>query len=248
MATKDTARRENPKNPYLSNLSRAGKDPYHMHKILFGGGSIKPEEISQLQFDDHAKITVTPARDADGMSHTCFFLLPGIRNLKRKPVITDGCAGVGGNVLSFILSGFFSQVNAVEINENRANMLQHNVTVIRKITPANIQKGSYNDLYSTLKQDIVFLDPPWGGVTYKVLDKIQLFLSDENGQKHLAKIIKDLFLHTQTMYVVWKAPFNFDLQDMKEMTSEYGGDVLLLQHFSKYNLFYVAHPKLRISK
>jgi hypothetical protein len=73
-------------------------------------------EIAQLQADKEALYSITPAQDANTMSRLCANL-PGMRDLRRKPVITDGCACVGGNVMSFALSGACAQVNAVEFDD-----------------------------------------------------------------------------------------------------------------------------------
>jgi len=173
--------------------------PKYYEKLLFlfetyavGDPHLTRSEIAQLQADEQALYSITPAQDANTMSRLCANL-PGMRDLGRKPVITDGCACVGGNVMSFALSGAYAQVNAVEFDESRARMLEHNVNVIRGRAPCtvNIVTGSYIALMYTLSQDIVFLDPPWGGPDYKDLDTVSLSLGD----KHLADIVHDLHVH-----------------------------------------------------
>jgi 16S rRNA G966 N2-methylase RsmD len=205
-------------------------------------------EIAQLQADAQALYSITPAQDANTMSRLCANL-PGMKNLGRKPVITDGCACVGGNVMSFALSGLYAQVNAVEFDESRAQMLEHNVSVIRGRAPCpvNVVTGSYIALMHTLSQDIVFLDPPWGGPGYKDLDTVSLFLSD----KHLADIVHDLHSHGQTRYVVWKAPSNFAIDEMKEKLKKFELEMNVLENFFqqkgsdklKYVLYYVELSK-----
>ncbi len=212
------------------------------HKIprnkrwLFENGHLRESEIDQLQTDNEGLYSITPANDANTMSVLCANL-DGLQNLGRKPVITDGCACVGGNVLSFALSGLFAEVNAVELDVARARMLEHNVHVIRDgvKTPVHILTGSYNELRQTLAQDIVFLDPPWGGPEYKKANSVNLFL----GETHLADIVHDLHADSQTQYVVWKAPQNFALDAMSERIKEFGLEVKVLKNFSRYILFYV---------
>lgn len=206
------------------------------YRWLFRNGYLTESEIDQLQADDVALYSITPANDANTMSMLCA-RLPGMQDLGRKPVITDGCACVGGNVLSFALSGLFAEVNAVEFDGSRARMLEHNMEVIRaraKI-PVNILTGSYTELMHTLSQDIVFLDPPWGGPDYKQQKSVELFL----GEKHLADVVYDLHSDSQTKYVVWKAPTNFAFDEMSERIKTFGLEAKVLMAFRKYILYYV---------
>ena len=234
--------------------------PKYYEKLLFlfetyavGDPHLTRSEIAQLQADEQALYSITPAQDANTMSRLCANL-PGMRDLGRKPVITDGCACVGGNVMSFALSGAYAQVNAVEFDESRARMLEHNVNVIRGRAPCtvNIVTGSYIALMYTLSQDIVFLDPPWGGPEYKDLDTVSLSLGD----KHLADIVHDLHVHDlhsdgKTRYVVWKAPSNFAIDEMKEKLKKFELEMNVLENFFqqkgsdklKYVLYYVELSK-----
>ena len=213
------------------------------YRWVFQNGYLRESEIKQLQTDDTGLFSITPAKDANRMSALCANL-PGIQDLGRKPVITDGCACVGGNVLSFALSGLFAEVNAVELDAARARMLEHNVAVIRDRVqiPVNILTGSYTDLMQTLRQDIVFLDPPWGGPGYKTQKSVNLFLGDS----HLADVIHNVFSNTETIYVVWKAPTNFDEVEMSTRTKELGFDIMVLERFAKYILYY--SQKERVEK
>ena len=78
-------------------------------------------------------------------------------------VITDGTSCIGGNTWAF--ASTFGWVHAVELDFLHFSFLQHNMS----------QMGLYNISYyhdnfisqiGKLRQDILFLDPPWGGVQY----------------------------------------------------------------------------------
>jgi predicted RNA methylase len=202
--------------------------------------------------DDVALFSITPAPDADIMSR----LIAGLddvdpQKLGRLPVITDGCACVGGNVISFACSGRFSKVNAVEFDQKRADMLKHNVSVIegrKESSPpaaTSVKSGSYLDLMRELHQDIVFLDPPWGGPEYKDVARVPLYL----GNRHLADIVADLSRASSasvngTRYVVFKAPKNFDIDDMRRRLGQKTNHrVQLLRGFKKMDLYSVHLPE-----
>jgi hypothetical protein len=121
---------------------------------------------------------------------------------KKYPlVVTDGTACVGGNVLSFC--DFFTHVNAIENDTTRVEMLRHNVQVLQK-TNARCIHANYLDVMLELQQDVVFLDPPWGGPEYKDLAKVDLFL----GGLPLHEICTRL--QASAKCVVLKVPSNFD--------------------------------------
>ena len=55
-----------------------------------------------------------------------------------------------------------------------------------------------------LIQDVVFIDPPWGGPDYKIKDECTLLLDNVN----VLDIINNLYHFTR--FVALKAPNNFD--------------------------------------
>jgi hypothetical protein len=116
-------------------------------------------------------------------------------------VVTDGTACVGGNVLSFC--DYFAHVNAVECDATRVQMLRHNLAVLGKDNATCIH-ASYLDVMLALTQDVVFLDPPWGGPEYKELAKVDLYLDDIPLHDICAR------LQGHAACVVLKVPSNFD--------------------------------------
>lgn len=163
--------------------------------------------------DRVAKFSVTPYKQAEEMSEM-FLNLPGIT---EDSTITDGTACVGGNAVSF--ARHFKRVNAVEMDKERCEMLAHNIEACRKhgVNDPNLAfKGSVyvymGDCLSfipRLRQDIVFLDPPWGGKSYKERSAVSLFLSSMPIHDFVAKCAK------WCKYVALKLPFNADVSAIK---------------------------------
>jgi len=69
----------------------------------------------------------------------------------------------------------------------------------------SIMQGDCLNLCQTLKQDILFLDPPWGGKKYSERDAVPLYLSGCPLHKVCAKLGK------LCRYLTVKLPFNADL-------------------------------------
>ena len=123
-------------------------------------------------------------------------------------------------------------------------MLDHNVSVIeqrphhRSRTQVRVYGADYLKLMCELQQDIVYIDPPWGGPGYQDKPKLQLSL----GGKHLAEIISDLHqtrCKTGTKYVVFRAPLNLDVEDMNSRLRNSKLSMSVRKRFKKYNLCYV---------
>ena len=133
-------------------------------------------------------------------------LRPYVERRVGKPmdqcVLTDGTACVGGDALSF--SRHFGHVHAVEANPTHAAMLTHNLTTVYGRTNVTVHEGDYTKLAHRLEQDVIFLDPPWGGRAYKGNRQTPLFLSNIPVAHLVAKRLRG-----RAKVVVLKVPTNY---------------------------------------
>ena len=225
--------------------SRAG-GPRHASKkhYLFDGGVTRFTEAEcrdGIQLDDVGMFSTTAAPVAQQISkHIANLFTPAER--ARGLSVTDGCACCGGNVLSFARCGFFAKVTAVEFDAKRHAMLASNVKfALRGVASppvTDVRCGSYLDLLRVLKQDVVFLDPPWGGIDYKKEKFVPLFLGD----RHLADIVNDLrrdAARSGTKCVVLKVPRNFHIAELRDRLAL---PVPLLAPLKKMDLYVVRFP------
>ena len=111
------------------------------------------------------------------MAEHCFASL-----LSIATVITDATACVGGNTVSF--ARHFKKVQAIELDESRFHQLTHNLRLISTfysgsyfLGEVTLHKGDCLNVCAQLKQDVVFVDPPWGGSAYKKQCGSELYLS-----------------------------------------------------------------------
>jgi 16S rRNA G966 N2-methylase RsmD len=117
-------------------------------------------------------------------------------------VVTDATACVGGATYAF--AQVFRRVVAIELDKTRYDFLRHNVTVLGMGERVQCMWGDARQICPTLCQDIIFLDPPWGGPDYKTQEKVSLFLSGEK----LSDVCRNMA--TSTKYIAIKVPTNFD--------------------------------------
>lgn len=122
--------------------------------------------------------------------------------------IVDCTAGVGGNTLSFATA--FQRVVSVEINKRRSACLAQNVVRHRcgnvEVFNSNVLHLIHTDMFKDAH--IFFVDPPWGGVSYKYKALVSLAIS---GVK-IHEVVRRLAKHALSVRVVGiKVPCNFDM-------------------------------------
>lgn len=104
--------------------------------------------------------SVTPEKIAEHIAERC-----------QCDVIVDAFCGVGGNAIQFAFS--CNHVIAIDIDPTRLACAKHNAQIYGVENRISFILGDFFQLAPTLKADVVFLSPPWGGPEYiskKVFD------------------------------------------------------------------------------
>jgi hypothetical protein len=122
--------------------------------------------------------------------------------------LTDATACMGGDLVRF--SGYFKIITGVEIDTNNFNLLIQNC---KKFDCKNVIlfNQDYLEIYDKLKQDVIYLDPPWGGTDYKNKDIISLKIGD----LELWELIKLIKHKKLTNFIFIKAPMNVCLNNIE---------------------------------
>lgn len=180
-----------------------------------------------ILMDDVSKYSITLPDKADIISEIIkknYQLIFPNDNLDEL-TITDAMACVGGNTLSFSTS--FKNVNANEINTTRFQYLVHNMKQYEK-TNILFYNDNYLNLIQKLKQNIVFIDPPWGGPIYKSQYKMDIMIQKDVipeakedtsiplKELKLDEIIDDIFLNPDTKMIIYKLPINHNIENFKK--------------------------------
>jgi 16S rRNA G966 N2-methylase RsmD len=159
-----------------------------------------------LKITDKGKYSISKPCDAEWITNIiCNFSINILKKHPSTQIITDGTAGIGGNVIDF--SKHFSQVNAVEINKVHYEVLKNNVEAIdlKNVKTYNDNFLNFVDLFKYQKS-IFFIDPPWGGKSYKNFKYFNLKL----GKIMIYDVINILFKKGYK-YVFLKAPINLNV-------------------------------------
>lgn len=173
-------------------------------------------EKSKFKSDHTGIFSMTSAKIAEQMTNAIIELFP--ENYRIS--ITDATASIGGNVISFLLNKNIINVNIVEKDKIRFEMLKSNIAITKNkiIGTFNMYNDSYLNISHRFNQDIIFIDPPWGGPDYYKLSNVILYLDNI----HLGIICKQIFEEHRTLkYIVIKVPKNFFISDFKEVCGEF---------------------------
>jgi hypothetical protein len=130
--------------------------------------------------------------------------------------LTEASACIGGNSWSF--ADKVKNINLVEIDKNNFKALKHNMGVVFNKDPENnileYKAGKnmsfFNDNYIKIKDkvagDIIFYDPPWGGVDYK--NEPQVGYSYEGKFYNLEDMSKKSFYKVPPELIVFRIPIS----------------------------------------
>ena len=141
--------------------------------------------------------------------------------------ITDGTANVGSDSINLGLH--FGKVNSIEYSKTNYNALEYNV---------NLYNGNSLTLIPKLKQEIIYLDPPW---REKIKWKDLYLTSDDGIDLYIADIYKIFKNHCELF--ILKIPPEFDTKKFIEDTSINNYKIIdvLRPHHNPHKSKYLYH-------
>ncbi len=153
----------------------------------------KGVDIKRISLTYESVYSVSSSEEAEETSLLILKYFPKVKT------ILDATSNVGGNTINF--AKYFEKVYSIEIDDETYNALKKNVELYFRKNVLTI-KGDYTLLKDNYKTDLVFFDPPWGGIYYKINDKIDMFLSNIN----IVNILPNNF--------ILKAPMNYNIESL----------------------------------
>lgn len=167
-------------------------------------------KASKLKIDSDSIYYISLREHAEQISSIISNHLLKLNIHKDDAVITDATAGVGGNTISFARN--FKYVNAIEIDEKRTEFLHNNINVYGIDNVSVINRDCTKVLAGLDSQNVVFIDPPWGGKNYKNYNKLTLRLSNTSIEMMCNHLMDDKIMKHTPDIIVLKLPINYDLK------------------------------------
>lgn len=211
---------------------------------------------SKIKIDDESFSFITIREVADIISKIiCFHLIQYNLN-PQKIKLSDYTSGVGGNILSFLK--YFGFVYAIEKCSKRAEYLENNINVygFKNCCIMNKCALDFNteDLIK-LNPSVIFIDPPWGGSSYKSNDNLLLKLGSlsieelviditNKFSEYYSEIIKYNVKEKNNNYnnklIILKLPKNYDIEYFYNYLKKYNNN----QNYSILSYIYILNKML----
>jgi predicted RNA methylase len=116
--------------------------------------------------------------------------------------ITDGTGNNGSDTIGLGLN--FKHVNSIELDPINFSVLENNVKQVYGLDNVNLFLGDSIQVIPTLRQDVIYMDAPWGGRDYGKESRLGLFL----GKYEISDIYNKF--KSNTKLFVFKVPKNYD--------------------------------------
>jgi predicted RNA methylase len=161
-------------------------------------------DINLLKYDETGLYSMTSRNVAKIISDIIKSYFQGMAS---EIIVTDCTAGLGGNTISF--SENFKRVHSIEQDLERLDYLKHNIKLYEGFNYDNITFycGNFMEIIQSLTQDVIFIDPPWGGKNYKDTPFLDIFINETPLFEVLNK------LKGKSKLIVLKLPVNFNINE-----------------------------------
>ncbi|KAG7593439.1 RNA cap guanine-N2 methyltransferase [Arabidopsis thaliana x Arabidopsis arenosa] len=152
-----------------------------------------------IELDEEGWYSVTPEVIAIKQARRC-----------RGKVVIDCFSGVGGNTIQF--AKVCSSVVAIDIDPVKVELAMNNAMVYGVANRVDFVIGDFIQLAPSLKGDVVFLSPPWGGPMYRDVESYKLDMLQPRDGYSLFQIAQSI-----TPNIIMFLPRNVDLAQVEEL-------------------------------
>ncbi|CAH2034533.1 unnamed protein product [Thlaspi arvense] len=152
-----------------------------------------------IQMDEEGWYSVTHEEIAIKQAERC-----------RGKSVIDCFSGVGGNTIQF--AKVCSSVIAIDIDPLKVKIAMNNAKVYGVADCVDFVVGDFIHLAPSLKGDVLFLSPPWGGPTYCQVESFKMDMLQPIDGYSLFKIARSI-----TSNIIMFLPKNVDLAQLEEL-------------------------------
>lgn len=186
---------------YWNNKSKITNIKSSNSNILYYFPKIDNIKYDKLQISNIGKYSITPNKDSIKIN---YFLYNYIKKYNlNKIILTDATCGNGGNTIHFSL--YFDKIIAIDKCKIHCNITENNINVYN-LKNVSIINDNYLNIMYKITQDIIFIDPPWGGPSYKKYKNIKIYLSN----LEISQIAINILKNNITKLIAIKVPYNYD--------------------------------------
>ncbi|XP_010460855.1 PREDICTED: trimethylguanosine synthase-like isoform X1 [Camelina sativa] len=186
------------KGKKLSVKKENGKSP-KISKYWFQRYDLFSRYDQGIEMDEEGWYSVTPEEIAIRQAERC-----------RGQLVIDCFSGVGGNTIQF--AKLCSSVVAIDIDPVKVELAMNNAMVYGVAIRVDFVVGDFVHLAPSLKGDVVFLSPPWGGPMYKDVESYKMDMLQPRDGYTLFKIALSIAPN-----IIMFLPRNVDVAQVEEL-------------------------------
>ncbi|PKU69134.1 trimethylguanosine synthase [Dendrobium catenatum] len=153
-----------------------------------------------IKMDEESWFSVTPELIAKHHAVRC-----------GSGTIIDCFTGVGGNAIQFAMRS--NHVIAIDVDPQKIEYAQQNAVIYEVSERIDFIKGDFFEIAPSLKGDVVFLSPPWGGPDYAKMQAYDMSLLRPRDGYYLFKIASMI-----AAKVVMFLPRNVNLSQLVDLS------------------------------
>lgn len=199
-----------------------------MHKLF---PKIRNVNFKNLMIDETTMTYITTPYETKKIFND---IAPHINKYKKfnKCTIVDATGGAGGDTITFCQ--FFQSVVSIENDSARYLYLKNNIEQYG-FQNCSVLKGDSTLICPKIPYcDAIFVDPPWGGSTYKSKENLELYLGDMRIETFVLRCFDPEIMMSPPKVVALKLPKNYNLKFLFDMLQE------------KLDIYIYEHNKLNI--
>ncbi|XVE89215.1 hypothetical protein DITRI_Ditri19aG0132500 [Diplodiscus trichospermus] len=174
---------------------------HSIEKYWFQRYSLFSKYDEGIAMDEEGWYSVTPEKIAMRHAEKC----------GGDGLVIDCFSGVGGNAIQFARLCPF--VVAIDIDPQKVNMAFNNAKVYGVEDYIDFIVGDFFQLASSLKGDVMFLSPPWGGPSYKRIENFTMNLLKPKDGYSIFQAAQQI-----TPKIIMFLPRNVNLNQVEELS------------------------------
>ena len=189
--------------------------------------------MDKIKIDKESLSYITRRNEAIKISQIIYRHIEKCGIKPEDGYITDATAGCGGDTISFAKK--FKRVTAIEINSERTEYLKSNIKTYG-LHNVKVICGDCMDIIDKIKtQNVIFIDPPWGGRDYKKKSNLRLKLSGVTIKDICIKLLQPKICDM----IVLKLPTNYDLLSLIKKLRKHNFKDIYIHNLDKMDIFVV---------
>eukprot|EP01091_Cochliopodium_minus_P010034 TRINITY_DN2606_c0_g3_i1.p1 TRINITY_DN2606_c0_g3~~TRINITY_DN2606_c0_g3_i1.p1 ORF type:complete len:344 (-),score=114.96 TRINITY_DN2606_c0_g3_i1:143-1174(-) len=212
---------------YLQNFDYNEEEKYIISKFWKRRYQLFSLFDEGIRLDIESWYSVTPEKLAVKTANRC-----------KCKVILDAFCGVGGNTIQF--AKVCDKVISIEINKERLELCKNNAKIYGVYDKIEFINGDFMQLaaegyFKDKEIDIVFLAPPWGGISYMEYDCFFLNMMPIDGIKIFEAALPI------SKNIAYCLPKNINSKDLINLAGEDGVCEVNVCKIRNKNVFVVAY-------